>query len=99
MEAIRDEKWKLVFPHPGRTYEGFAPGKDGVPGGSNENFAFDGGLYDLRRDPGERYNVIKEYPEIVKKLNALADEARVDMGDDLTKINGKNRREIGKLKE
>lgn len=99
LEAVRDEKWKLVFPHPGRTYEGFAPGKDGVPGGANENFAFDGGLYDLRRDPGERYNVIKENPEIVRKLNALADEARVDMGDDLTKIDGKNRREIGKLKE
>ena len=99
LEAVRDEKWKLVFPHPGRTYEGFAPGKDGIPGGANENFAFEGGLYDLRRDPGERYNVMNDYPEIVRKLNALADEARIDMGDDLKKMEGKNRREIGKLKE
>jgi arylsulfatase A-like enzyme len=99
LEAVRDENWKLVFPHPGRTYVGFSAGKDGMPGGANENFAFEGGLYDLRRDPGERYNVIADNPEVVKRLTDLAEEARQDIGDDLTKSEGKNRRTIGKIKE
>lgn len=99
LEAVRDENWKLVFPHPGRTYEGFAAGKDGMPGGANENYAFEGGLYDLRRDPGERYNVMNDNPEVVKRLTQIADEARQDIGDDLTKSEGKNRRTIGKIKE
>lgn len=99
LEAVRDENWKLVFPHPGRTYEGFSAGKDGKPGGANENFAFEGGLYDLRRDPGERYNVIADNPEVVKRLTQIAEEARQDLGDDLNKSEGKNRRTIGKIKE
>jgi arylsulfatase len=96
LEAVRHGNFKLVFPHPGRTYEGFSPGKDGQPGGANENFAFEGGLFDLRRDPGERYNVIKDYPEVAAQLMKLADEARDDMGDDLTNNPGKNRRPVGR---
>lgn len=99
LEALRDENWKLVFPHPGRTYEGFSAGKDGMPGGANENFAFQGGLYDLRRDPGERYNVMNDNPDVVQRLMLIANEARQDIGDDLTKSEGKNRRTIGKIKE
>ncbi len=97
LEAVRKGNWKLVFPHPGRTYEGFLPGKDGMPGKVNDNFRFEGGLYDLRRDPGERYDVAKMYPEIVKELNELAEEARADLGDDLTGHPGKNRRASGRV--
>ncbi len=97
LEAVSNGNWKLVFPHPGRTYEGFAPGKDGMPGPVNENFNSDGGLYDLRRDPGERYNVKETYPEIVADLEKIAADAREDLGDDLTKNLGKNRREPGNL--
>jgi arylsulfatase len=97
LEAVRHGNWKLVFPHPGRTYEGFSPGKDGMPGGANENHNFSGGLYDLRRDPGERYNLMFDYPEITKQLNEIADNAREDLGDALTQKEGKNRREIGRI--
>jgi len=93
LEAVRWQNWKLVFPHPGRTYEGFAPGKDGMPGQTNENFLFEGGLFDLRRDPGERYDVKESYPEIVEILNNIANEARTDLGDDLQGIKGKNIRD------
>ncbi len=55
-------------------------------------------LYDLRRDPGERYDVQNQFPEIVKELQALADKAREDLGDDILKAEGKNRREVGILK-
>ena len=89
----------MVFPHPGRTYEGFSAGKDGMPGGANENFPFEGGLYDLRRDPGERYNVMNDHPDVVQRLMQIADDARQDIGDDLTKSEGNNRRTIGKIKE
>lgn len=98
LEAVSNGDWKLVFPHPGRTYEGFAPGNDGQPGGANENFNFESALYDLRRDPGERYNVKDTYPEIVAELEKIAAEAREDLGDDLTGNPGKNRREPGRIK-
>jgi len=99
LEAVQDGQWKLVFQHKGRTYEGFEPGKDGLPGGVNENSELAPGLYDLRRDPGERYNVMEYNPEIVKKLEKIANEARDDLGDDLTDNQGRNRREPGKIQE
>jgi len=52
-------------------------------------------LFDLRRDQGERYDVKEMNPEIVAKLQQLADEAREDLGDDLTGEEGKNRRPVG----
>lgn len=97
LEAVRKGDWKLVFAHPGRTYIGFKPGADGFPGATNENFAHEEGLYDLRRDPGERFDVKEFYPEVVAELKKLADEARQDLGDDIQKIEGKNRREPGRV--
>jgi arylsulfatase A-like enzyme len=96
LEAIRYENYKLVFAHPGRTYEGYLPGKDGMPGPNTENFQFPAGLYDLRRDPGERYNLLDQLPEVVAQLTKLANEARADLGDDLTNNLGTNRRAPGK---
>ena len=99
LEAIREGNWKLVFAHPGRTYIGFKPGVDGFPGSTNENFDFEEGLYDLRRDPGERYNLKEYYPDVVEELKKLADEARSDLGDDIQNIKGLNRREPGRISE
>jgi len=99
LEAVQDGQWKLVFPHKGRSYEGFEPGRDGMPGRVNGNAEVEAGLYNLRRDAGERYNVMEYYPQIVEKLEKLASEARKDLGDDLTDNPGKNRREIGRLEE
>jgi arylsulfatase A-like enzyme len=99
LEAIRSGKWKLVFAHPGRTYLGFKPGKDGFPGGTNENFKYEEGLYDLRRDPGEQYDVKEMYPEVVSELKKLADDARNDLGDDLMNVKGANVREPGRVQK
>lgn len=99
LEAVQDGSWKLVFSHRGRTYVGFEPGKDGQPGQANENSEVETGLYDLRRDPGERYNVLEFYPEIAAKLEKIAEEARGDLGDDLTGNPGKNRRQPGRITE
>jgi len=92
LEAIRKGNWKLVLPHYSRTYEGFKPGIDGMPGQVNENHFVEGGLYDLRRDPGERYNVRGDFPEVEAELLKIVKEAREDLGDDLTGNPGKNRR-------
>jgi arylsulfatase len=97
LEAVRKGSWKLVFAHPGRTYIGFKPGFDGFPGGTNENFPYEEGLYDLRRDPGERYDVKEYYPEIVAELKKLAESARQDLGDDIQNVAGNNRRELGRI--
>ena len=99
LEAVRKGTWKLVFAHPGRTYIGFKPGLDGFPGKTNENFQFEEGLYDLRRDPGERYDVKEYYPEVVAELKKIADEARLDLGDDIQNVKGLNRREPGHILE
>ncbi len=97
LEGVRKGNWKLVLAHPGRTYHGFAPGKDGFPGGTNENFPFEEALYDMRRDPGEQYDVKEFNPEVVAELKKIANEAREDLGDDLTGNPGKNRRAPGKI--
>ncbi|MFN3381868.1 MAG: sulfatase-like hydrolase/transferase, partial [Runella zeae] len=96
LEAVRRDDWKLVLPHEGRTYEGQLPGNDGFPGKAPENHPFPLALYDLRRDPAERYDVKELYPEILAELQKVAEEAREDLGDDLTKRVGKNVRPSGK---
>lgn len=96
LEAVRKNQWKLVFAHQSQTYEGFAPGKDGV-GGKTGNVQVEPALYDLRRDPGERYDVKDLNPEIVAELTKIADEARADLGDGILNIKGANVREPGRV--
>ncbi|WP_020603591.1 sulfatase family protein [Spirosoma spitsbergense] len=97
LEAVRRDDWKLVLPHPGRSYEGQLPGKDGFPGKAPEDHPYPLALYDLRRDPGERYDVQAMYPEVLADLQNLVEKARVDLGDDLTNRTGANVRPVGKV--
>jgi len=97
LEAVRQGDWKLVFAHPGRTYEGYLPGQGGAPGPSTEEHKFSTALYDLRRDPGEQYDVREQYPDVVARLEKLAEEARTDLGDDIQQRTGANVREPGRL--
>ncbi len=97
LQAVRRDNWKLVLPHNGRSYIGQLPGDDGFPGPSPENFPHPQGLYDLRRDRGEAYDVQAKYPEILAELLKVAEEAREDLGDDVTKREGKNKRQGGRI--
>ncbi len=97
LEAVRKDHWKLVFTHPGRTFEGYLPGNDGFPGPSPEDHIVHQALYDLRRDPAERYDVQLLYPDVVRELVSYADSVRADLGDDLTKQEGTGRRPIGRI--
>lgn len=98
LEAVQRDYWKLVLPHNGRTYKGVKPGADGWPGATRTESVKTAQLYDLRRDPGEWYDVTEYYPEKVKELEMLAEEARKDMGDGLTNSPGANRRAAGSIK-
>ena len=96
LEAVRKDNWKLILPHTSRSYEGVLPKNDGH-GGPYNRIETGLELYNLRRDPGEEYDVIKLYPEIVKELMDLAEIARKEMGDNLTGVKGSNVRKNGKL--
>lgn len=95
LEAITDGKFKLVFPHKYVSYNENEPGVDGQPGQLSEREITKNELYDLRRDPGERVNVINQHPDVVERLSKVANEYRKELGDDLTNIEGNNRREVG----
>ena len=97
LEAVRIDHWKYVFKHPSQSYLNQAPGKDGFPGKTTE-VIMEEALYDLRRDPGEQYDVKAYHPDIVKQLMVLAESARADLGDDLQNRPGANRREPGRIK-
>lgn len=96
LEGVRKNQWKLVLPHQSRTYEGFAPGKDGI-GGNTASVQVETALYDLRRDPGERYDVKDQNPDIVADLMKIAEEARLDLGDGILNVKGANVREPGRV--
>ena len=99
LEAVTDGEFKLIFPHRHRSYAGHLPGNDGAPGKVTSYYKLEEKLlFDLGRDPGERENVISLYPERLEKLEKVANQARKDLGDDLTKSKGANVREIGRAK-
>lgn len=85
LEAVTDGTFKLIFPHKHATYEEYVPGNDGQPGKLTVKEIRKAVLYDLRRDPGERYDVITQYPEVAQQLMKIADEMRNDLGDNLTR--------------
>lgn len=54
-------------------------------------------LYNLKDDVGETKNVADRHPEVVRRLQQLADKARADLGDSLLGIKGKNVRPPGRV--
>jgi arylsulfatase len=97
LKAVREDQWKLVLPHRYESYQNSLPGKGGFPGKKTAD-STGLALYNLGRDPGERYDVKEQNPEVVRNLMLLVEEARFDLGDDLTGREGRNRRAPGKLK-
>ncbi len=87
LQAIRDRRWKLVFPHQYRTMEDQPPGGDGRPG-EYRTASAEAGLYDLKNDIGETINILPRHPDVVARLVRLADAARRDLGDSLAGIDG-----------
>ena len=96
LQAMRMGKWKLHFPHRYRTMAGRPGGTDGIP--TDYSQAKIGlALFDLSKDIGETTDVKDDYPEVLKKMQDLADDMRTDLGDSLTKVDGEGLRSPGKL--
>jgi arylsulfatase A-like enzyme len=71
LEAVRQGRWKLHFPH---TYKHLVQaGAGGKPGkSSTETIGLE--LFDLKADAGEGQDVASEYPAVVRRLATLARE-------------------------
>ena len=54
-------------------------------------------LFDLQSDPAETSNVAGQHPDVVQRLEQLAEAAREDLGDAATRRTGKNVRAPGRL--
>lgn len=96
LQAIRNEHWKLVFPHRYSSLNGEPGGKGGFPVKYETNVA-ELALYNLDMDPSESTNVKKKYPEVFKALVSAADAYRNELGDKLTNSIGTKLREPGQL--
>ncbi len=94
LHAVRSGKWKLHLPHPYRHLA--STGSDGRPG-KDETLQAEMALYDLEQDPVEHVNVAAGRPEVVRQLLSLAERARADLGDSLTRRQPTNARPPGRL--
>ncbi|MFH1766125.1 MAG: sulfatase-like hydrolase/transferase [Gemmatimonadota bacterium] len=95
LRGVREGRWKRVLEHRTRSYRGVEPGMDGFPG----PYAFPtvpAALYDLENDVGESIDVAAEHPDVVARLDAVAEEARSALGDGLTGRKGSEVRPPGR---
>lgn len=96
LEAVTDRRYKMVFPHKYRSYEGFLPGRDGQPGQVEEFRELrDTLVFDLIRDPGERYNIKGVDLTVERKLLDIAAQAKRELGDDISGVTGTGLRPHG----
>jgi len=94
LQAVRSGPWKLHLPHDYPAPD--PPGVDGKPGKMTTK-RIETELFDLNNDPGETANVADRHPDIVKRLEALAEQCRADLGDSAEKRLGRNVRPPGRL--
>jgi arylsulfatase A-like enzyme len=89
LHAVRSGKWKLKVPTElGEEFAGYLKIE-------NAQTEIPRALYDLESDPAEQKSVIQDHPDIAKKLIALAEAAREDLGDSKRNMTGKNVRPVG----
>ncbi|HWD90775.1 MAG TPA: sulfatase [Verrucomicrobiae bacterium] len=93
LEALRSGKWKLELARQYRSLDGKPGGKGGRPAPYSQLKIPQPELYDLDVDPGEQNDVAAGNPEVMKKLVAYAEQAREDLGDNLTRHKGAGRRQ------
>lgn len=98
LEAVLsgDGRWKLVFPHTYRTMAGRPGGFGGQPAKYSSSKTGRAELYDLGNDVTESKDVAAAHPEVVERLQLLADAMRADLGDELTKATGSGSRPPGR---
>lgn len=87
LQAVRDRRWKLHFPHKYRKLATEARAKGGQPVDYvDARIGLE--LFDLKNDIGEKTNVADEFPDVVAQLEKHADQVRRELGDTLTAQSG-----------
>ena len=97
LEALRSGKWKLAFACSYRSLQGRPGGRDGKAVDYGASRVSRPELYDLDADPGEKTDLAASHPELVARLQKLAEKARAELGDDLTRRKGSENRPAGKI--
>ena len=78
LQAVRQGKWKLHFPHGYRTMAGMPAGTGGIP--TNYSQAkIDTSLFDLEKDMGESVNLKSKFPKVVERLSFLGTKFLKDL--------------------
>ena len=93
LHGVTYGKWKLYFPHSYRSLNGREGGKNGQPVPYEQLTIDTIELYDLENDPSETMDVAPEHPEIVQKIEQLANNMRIRLGDALRDQKGQENRE------
>jgi len=96
LEGVRMGRWKLSLPRASRTLDGKPGGVDGGETAYVEK-PVPLALYDLEADPRETTDVSAAHPEVMREILAHVEAARAELGDALTKREGRARRGPGKV--
>jgi arylsulfatase A len=99
LQAVMSGKWKLQLPHTYHTLGGKPGGLGGKPGRYEQRKIEQAELYDLELDLSETTNLADRYPDVVKRLERYAEQARAELGDSLTQRTGTGAREPGRVTE
>lgn len=94
LQAVRMGKWKLHFPHGYRTMAGKPGGTGGIPTKYSSG-TIGLSLFNLETDIGETTDVKDKHPDIVAKMQKLAEAMRKDLGDN--KRQGTGNRPPGRI--
>jgi arylsulfatase A-like enzyme len=94
LQAVRSGPWKLHVAH---EYHKPEPRGNGGQPGRMIKPRTSAALYNLQTDVEETRDVSSQHPEVVRRLEALLEKARKELGDSLGQRGGTGRREPGRL--
>ncbi|MBS1828552.1 MAG: sulfatase [Acidobacteria bacterium] len=92
LRAVRSGKWKLILPHTDEAVPD--PAKIGMGGkrGGVKSVTYQQALFNLETDPKETTDLSSQNPDTVKKLMALVEAMRAELGDSITHRKGSRTR-------
>jgi arylsulfatase len=97
LQAVASGSMKLYLPHTYRTLAGRPGGRDGKPSRYEQRKLDSPQLYDVVADKSEATDIAAAHPEVVERLLTIAERARADLGDSLTKRTGNGVRQAGRV--